>query len=462
MIILRPYQEKLISDVRLELQRGNRGVLMQSATGSGKTATTAYMISEAFKRGKSVWFIVHREELIKQSSLAFEKINLSHGIVAAGWPTNYKSKIQICSIMTLKNRLHMLSRPDMIVYDECQYMGADTWDYIFGENPNAYHIGLSATPWRLDGKGFRKYFQSMVKGPSVKWLIDNKYLSDYTIFAPTNFDASQFSISKGDYDSKEVSEFMEKPTIVGDCYEKWAKYAYGKKTIAFAPSVQFSKNLVESFQSRGISARHLDGNTDSYERDKAIREYASGDVMLLSNCNLFVEGFDVPSVEAMLNCKPTKSLARYLQAIGRVLRPSEGKEKAIIIDQVNACMEHGFPRDEIEWSLDEREKKRAKKGDKPESPTKVCGTCLCANHAAHRFCDNCGAAFEIKERSGPDQIDGDLEEVNEAEFKKRRKLEEKNVKSLEEAIQLGVQRGYKNPRWWAENKYRYKKWGESK
>ena len=175
--------------------------------------------------------------------------------------------------------------------------------------------------------------------------------------------------------------------------------------------------------------------------------------MLLSNCNLFVEGFDVPSVEAMLNCKPTKSLARYLQAIGRVLRYVEGK-KAIIIDQVNACKEHGFPRDEIEWSLDEREKKRAKKGDKPESPTKVCGTCLCANHAAHRFCDNCGAAFEIKERTGPDQIDGDLQEVNEAEFKKRRKLEEKNAKTLEELIQVGVARKYKNPRYWAEMKFK--------
>lgn len=458
MIILRPYQEKLISDVRLELQKGHRGVLLQSPTGSGKTATTAYMISEAYKKNKTVWFVVHREELVKQSSLAFNKINLPHGIVSAGWPTNYGAKVQICSIMTLKNRLDLLARPDMIIYDECQYMGASTWDYIFEQNPNAYHIGLSATPMRGDGKGFKKYFSSMVCGPSVKWLIDNKFLSDYTIYAPTNFDSSRFKISKGDYDQKEVDEFMNKPTIIGDCFDKWSQYAHGKKTIAFTPSVQFSKNLVESFLLKGISAKHLDGETPSEERERSLKEYADGKIIMLSNCNLFVEGFDDPGTEAMINCKPTKVLSRYLQAIGRILRVSEGKDKAIIIDQVNGCYDHGLPDDDFEWTLDDREKKKHKKGDKPEAPVKICQSCFSANHAVNRFCINCGAAFEVKQRTGPDEIDGDLEEINKADFRKRRKMEEKNLKSMDDAIALGAARGYKNPKYWAALKYKNKKW----
>ena len=249
---------------------------------------------------------------------------------------------------------------------------------------------------------------------------------------------------------------MNRPTIIGDCFEQWVKYAKGKQTIAFAPSVMFSKNLVDDFLSKGVSAKHLDGETDSIEREQAVRDYSAGKITLLSNCNLFVEGFNVPRVEAMLNCKPTKSLARYLQAVGRVLRKAEGKEFAIILDQVNACLEHGLPDDEYEFSLDDREGKRAKKGDKADAPTKVCLSCFAANHAINRYCKNCGAPFVVKERTGPSQIDGDLTEVDKAEFRKRRKMEEKSAKTLDEQIALGVARGYKNPEYWARMKFKYK------
>lgn len=452
MIQLYDYQQKIIDDTRYEFQNGATGVLMRSPTGSGKTITTAKMLQSIYMNGKTAWFIVHRDELIKQSSLAFKSLGINHGIVCAGYQPNYRASIQICSIMSLKNRLKNLARPSVIVYDECQYMGAKTWDYIFEQNPNSLHIGLSATPWRLDGSGFTKYFQKMVHGPSVKWLIENKRLSDYKLYAPTNFDASQFSISKGDYDQAEVAEFMQKPTIVGDCFEQWAKYAYGTKTIVFAPSVEFSKSVVDLFNSKGIPSAHLDGTSNDIDRATAISNFSNGKIMLLSNCNLFVEGFDVPSATTLINCKPTRSLARYLQAVGRILRYVDGK-KAIILDQVNSCVEHGLPCDDFEWQLEDRKKKRNVKSEKSESPVKVCSKCYAANNSVNKFCTNCGHKFDIKARTGPEQVTGDLEEIDKLEFKKNRKKEEQKAVTLEDLIKIGTERGYKNPAFWAKKKF---------
>lgn len=446
-IVLRDYQEKIINDTR-EALRTYRGVLIRSATGSGKTAINSFITKSVAEKGNYVWFVVHREELIKQSSAAFKKVGVNHGFVANGWPFNPALKVQICSIMSLVNRLHLLPAPKVIVYDECQYMSATTWDKVFNNYPHAFHIGLTATPWRLDRKGFKKYFQHMVDGPSVKWLIENKYLSDYKMYAPTDFDASQLKTSMGDYDLKDMEQKVS-PKIVGDYYAVWAKHALNKKTIVFAPTVNISKYIVETFLRNGIEARHLDAETPKPERDQAIKDYASGKITVLSNVRLFTEGFDVPSIECVMLTRPTKSLALYLQMVGRALRPQEGKDFAIILDQVNSCVEHGLPDDEFEWSLDAREGKKKSKTTAADVPVKVCQSCFAANNSFNSFCTNCGAPFEVKKRGGPEQVEGELSEIDKEKFRKNNSKEQGMAQSMEQLVELGIKRGYKNPKAWA-------------
>jgi len=439
-IILRPYQQKIIEDARAALRK-NKGILICSPTGSGKTAINSFITKGAADKGGYVWFIVHRQELIKQSAIAFDKVGLEYGIVAAGHKLQPEKKIQICSIMTLINRLDKLPAPKLIVTDECQYMAAKSWDKIYNTYPNAFHIGLSATPWRLDKKGFEKYFQKIVYGPSVKWLIENKFLSDYKLFAPSDFDSSQLKTSMGDYDLKQTEELMIKSKIVGGFFDVWKKNSFNKKTIVFAPTVNMSKIIVDEFNKNGISAKHLDAETNDSERDKSIKDYADGKITILSNVKLFTEGFDVPSIECVMLARPTKSLALYIQMVGRALRPQDGKTHAIILDQVNNCRQHGLPDEEKEWSLENRESSKKKSG-KTESAVKICQSCFSAVNNFAAFCDNCGQQFEIKQRAGLEQVDGDLEEVDKLEFSKQKKREQSQAKTMEQLIELGKSRGY--------------------
>lgn len=446
-IQLRPYQQKLIIDAREALKK-SKGVVICLPTGRGKTLTNAFMVKGAYQKNMTTWFVVHRQELLEQTSKAFSGLRIPHSFVASGLPMNPSAKVQICSIMTLANRLNKLPKPNFIMWDECQFMGANTWDKIHNENQQAYHVGLSATPWRMDGKPFDKYFQSIVYGPTVKQLIEQEFLSDYEIFAPTNFDASKVSLKAGEYDMKEVELMISQSQIVGDYYSVWAKHAMNKKTIVFAPTVEASKIITRRFMESGVSAAHIDGETDHAERRRLVDLFRTGEIKVLSNVKLFVEGFDLPEIECVMLCRPTRSLALYLQALGRGLRTAENKSHCIILDQVNACLEHGLPDDEREWSLAGKTKRRKTDGA-AENPVKICETCFAANNSFNHFCTNCGAPFEIKKRDGPEQVDGELEKVDKDRLRKERNAQQGQAKTLDDLIKLGVQKGYKNPRYWA-------------
>jgi superfamily II DNA or RNA helicase len=446
-ITLRDYQVKLINDAREALKK-NRGVLLCSPTGSGKTATNSFMTKSAAEKGMITWFVVHRQELLEQSSRAFASVGIPHSFVASGLPLNPKAVVQICSVMTLARRMDKLPPPKFIVWDECQYMGAATWDKICMANLQAYHIGLTATPWRMDGKPFSKYFQEIVYGPSVKELIDKKYLSDYKLYAPTSFDTSSINIKAGEYDMKQVELLITSNQIVGDYFSVWNKHAKGKKTIVFAPTIEASKIIVSRFMENGVRAAHVDGETSNEERRSILRRFAAGEITVISNIKLFTEGLDIPAIECVMLCRPTRSLSLYLQMLGRGLRPSPDKAYTIILDQVNACREHGLPDDEREWSLDGRKKKK-KSDSENASPVKICQTCFAANESFNHFCTNCGAPFEIKMRQGPEQVDGELEEIKKEQFRKEQKRIQAQAKTLDDLIKIGIERKYKNPRFWA-------------
>lgn len=420
------------------MQQGHKSILIQSPTGSGKTALTAHMLHTAASKGMRSWFVVHRRELVQQSTEAFQKEGLRHGIIAAGFPQNRSAQVQIASIGTLAKRFTRYHSPSLICWDECHHVAAKTWRTLFQSFPNAYHIGLTATPERLDGQGLGSYFQKMIHGPSVSWLIENGFLSKYRLYAPANVDLSNVHKRMGDYARDELNVAMDKPKITGSAVEHYKKYANGKRAIVFAVSVEHSKHIVEEFQKEGFNAAHVDGESEMGYREGTIQAFARGDIKILSNVELFGEGFDIPAMEAAILLRPTQSLSLYLQQIGRALRPSSGKTEALIFDHVGNCERFGLPDDLREWSLEGRDKS---KGDYP-APIRICKVCFAA-FPPKPTCPFCGAIVPIEPRE-VEQVAGTLTEVDQVQLalKLKWRREQGMARGFKELVEIGKQKGY--------------------
>lgn len=452
MFELRDYQREGLDDIRRKLWAGVRSVLWQMPTGAGKTASTAYMLKSAAEKGNRAWFVVHRRELILQSHRAFKAIGVQHGIIAAGFDLAMRRPVQICSVGTLARRLDRVAAPHLIVWDEAHHMAAGTWQSIFRQFPNAAHVGLSATPERLDGQGLEPFFRSMVPGPSVRELITQGFLVPYRLFAPAmGPDLSGVHTRMGDFVKSEVAQVMSKPKVVGDAVEHYRRVAMGRRAVVFAVSIEASHRIVQAFRDAGIPAEHVDGETSSDERDAAISRFSRGETRVLSNVELFGEGFDLPAIEAVILLRPTQSLAMYLQQVGRGLRTAPGKSDCIILDHAGNSARHGLPDDDREWTLAGREaKKRGEGDDKDASPIRQCPKCYAISPAAMLKCRECGEPFPVQARK-IEEVAGELQEVSIEELRRVAKKEQAMSQTLDALIELGRMRGYKAPERWAQH-----------
>ncbi len=444
---LRDYQQRGLDEIRQRLRAGARSVLWQMPTGAGKTASTSYMLGSAASKSRRSWFVVHRRELILQSVRAFTAAGVPHGVVAAGFTESTRREVQICSVQTLARRLERMQAPDLIVWDECHHLAAGSWSSIYRRYPRATHIGLSATPARLDGKGLGEHFDAMVRGPTVRELIDGGYLVPYRAFAPATPDLSKVHTRMGDYVKSEVADLMDRPVLVGNAVDHYSRLARGKRAVVFAISIEASRHVVEAFRSAGIPAEHVDGETPTEARDAAIARFQSGRTLILSNVDLFGEGFDLPAIEAVILLRPTQSLSLYLQQVGRALRPSPGKTEAIILDHAGNILRHGLPDEEREWGLDgERASKRSREDAGPA--IRQCLQCYGISRATSLVCQQCGCPFPVKTRE-VEQVAGELTEIDPLQARRIAKREQALATSLEALIELGRARGYKRPQLWA-------------
>lgn len=444
---LRQYQNDIIDETRVHFKNGVRSVALQLATGGGKTSLAAQMLNTSASKGFNSWFIVHRRELVKQTIIAFSDTGINKfGVIAAGFPQAKGFPIQICSIQTLMHRHTNLKPPKFIVWDEFHHLGAKTWAKIYSCYPKAYHIGLSATPRRLDGSPLNKFFDVMVQGPTMNWLIENEYLVPYKIYAPSSINVVGVHTQMGDFQKKELAQVADKPSITGDAIKHYIKYASGKRAVVFCVSIEHSKHVVSQFNQAGIVAEHVDGETPIEQRDHAIRRFKNGEIKVLSNVELFGEGFNLPSLEAVIMLRPTMSVGNYLQQCGRALRPSPGKSHAIILDHAGNCERHGLPDEEREWSLDGRENRR---NDSNGISVKICPKCFAAQYSGVPSCKYCGFVFAVESRQ-VDQKDGDLIEVDQAVIRRNRLIAQGRCKTKEELVAEGYRRGYKKPHAWAD------------
>lgn len=449
---LRNYQQIDVTAVRKAF-KSHRNVLYQLPTGGGKTVVFAYITEGASKKGNRVLILVHRQELIRQTSAALQEIGVEHGIIAPGYTPSWDN-VQIASVQTLVRRLGNIHPPDLIISDECHHAGAASWSKIFNHYQKAKILGVTATPSRLDGKGLGRssggFFDSMVNGPTVSELIRQGYLAQPRVFAPpVGADLSTLRKKYGEFIPAEAVAAMDKPVITGCAVEHYRKLAQGVPAIAFCASVAHAEHVAEQFRAAGYKAASIDGTLHDNDRRARIKALGNGGLHVLSSCDLISEGTDIPIVGAAILLRPTASMGLYLQQVGRALRMHNGKTHALILDHVGNVMRHGLPDEDREWSLDgERKGKREKADDEPGLKLKQCERCY-AMHLPAPVCPECGFEYPVSAREVA-QADGELVEMDKKRLEEieanRRKMfarrEEGQCRTLEDFQALAEQRGY--------------------
>lgn len=440
-IILRNYQIDLKNRIYKSWDKGNQNVLAVMPTGSGKTKTFCTIAKESIN-GPEILptaIIVHRKELLQQISLTLAEEKIIHNIIAPRKVIleniashrhvlkrqfyDYHSPITVVSVDTLnaralKHKSWAMKIRQWITDEAAHLLLKNKWGRAVQLFPNARGLGVTATPQRLDKRGLGRHadgvFDDIVIGPTTRYLIQQGYLCRYKFAIPES-DYRQFlkkPNSGSDYTKQSMNEADRKSHIIGDVVENYKIHAPGKQAIVFASSIETSHAMEKQFLKYGISAKVLTGNTPDKERLNTQIEYRDKKIQVLINVDLFDEGLDVPGIEAVIMARPTMSLSKYLQMIGRGLRPSPGKEFLIIIDHVGNLMEHKLPDMEREWTLDRIVKKKDR-----ANTLRICSNYECNQpyDRAETHCPWCGTEAIKINRSGGNQnrptlkqVDGDL------------------------------------------------------
>ena len=456
-LTLRPYQQAGVEELRARFRAGDKNVLYQLPTGGGKTVVFSYITEGASKRGNRVLILVHRQELIRQTSNSLQEIGVTHGIIAPGYTPTWDN-VQVASVQTLVRRLAKIHPPQLIISDECHHAGAASWAKIFAHFKQANILGVTATPVRLDGKGLGRdcggFFDSMVNGPTVRELIEAKHLARPRVYAPpVGADLSNLRKKYGEFVTAESAAAMDKPVITGCAVEHYRKLAGGVPAIAFCASVAHAEHVAEQFRVAGYQAASIDGTMHDNDRKARIKALGNGGLNVLTSCDIISEGTDIPIVGAAILLRPTASMGLYLQQVGRALRMHEGKIHAIILDHVGNVMRHGMPEEDREWTLEgERKGGKGKKDNDESLKIKQCHQCY-ACHVPAPSCPVCGHVYEVSARE-VEQAEGELQEldakrmqeIEENRARMFRRREEGACRTLADFQSLAKQRGY-SPGW---------------
>lgn len=435
-IQLRDYQQELINDVRQSYLKGNKSPCIVLGCGGGKTVVFAYMAKQSQDKGNTVWFLVHRKELLDQTIATFDKFGIE------------RKTIHIAMVGTVSRNINKYPKPDFIIFDECHFSAAKTWRRIIDSFPDAKLAGLTATPTRLDGKPLGDIYDDLVEGESIKSLIEKDYLAPYKYYAPSVADLSTLKKKRGDFDKGQAEEILSTKAVFGDVIKHYKHYADGKQSICYCSTIKHSKMMAEEFQEVGINAIHFDGDTPKKEREQIINDFREGKITILCNVDLISVGFDMPDVDCCILLRPTDSTALYIQQACRALRYREGKT-AIILDHVNNYERHGLPDDKREWSLGDKFEKPKRFLEDGTLKIKQCQNCFGVFESGINVCPHCG--FEVQ------LIKEELKNIKEIELKeiKRKKKEEtekivldfstpEECTSLDELAAFAEKRGYKS------------------
>jgi DNA repair protein RadD len=449
-MILRNYQVDLILKLRNRLASKVRRLCVVLATGGGKTAIFCWIAGQISQRNQRTWIFVHRTEIANQTSETLTAWNVGHGRISPG--VKYDGQpVQVVSIDTfagqLENGIAPTDKPDVVVIDECDLSESKTWQRVIVAFTGSILLGFTGSPQRLDGKGLGNSYDELVMGPSVSFLMEAGYLARPIYYGvKTSPDLSEANKEGGDYSKAALQAVVDGSSMLtGDVLQTYLDNADGTRFLGFCTSIKHAEKLADIFNRAGIPCAAV--NAKSKDRLQRINELKIGRIMGIFQVDLFGRGTDLPCVETGLDCRPTMSLARFIQAVGRILRPYEGKIKRWF-DFAGNIQRHGLAETEREFTLKGIHKKT--RTQEMLEAIRQCQTCW-GWFAPAPICPQCGAILPVKQRATKEQ-DGHLqlltpEDVAKAqEAAKQAVLERKACKTFGELVAYGKRTG-KKPGW---------------
>ena len=356
--MLRDYQIEICEKVN-EAFGKHRSVMMQMPTGTGKTVVLASLVKQYLNRDAdcAVLIVAHRIELIEQTGAFLSHFGIDYGVIAGGkWPAVFK-RVMVASVQTLSKNLDIDLAPSLVVIDEAHHTLAKTYQMLWTAWPEAKFLGLTATPYRMSGDGFTDLFEVLVDSWSVKQFIADGWLSPYDYYSirPDSEEQQEIDSLKkrgadGDFQMKELREKLDVRPSIERLFESFERFAFDKKGIIYAIDIAHAEHIAEYYRLQGVNAVAISSKTPAKERAEVIRTFKDeNSIQILVSVDLFSEGFDCPDVEFIQMARPTLSLAKYLQMVGRGLRPCKGKQCCTIIDNVGLYRTFGLPSVDRDW-----------------------------------------------------------------------------------------------------------------
>jgi superfamily II DNA or RNA helicase len=417
---------------------GDGRYLMGDFTVTHNTVVASSIIVSSLNLGNRSLFVAHRRELIKQCFCKLVRNGVPPheiGIVMAGIPgsssgslfsaldpqlsddnlwrmfarSRPNAPVQVGSIDSLRGRAK--PKADLVIADEAHRSLSKGWLTLFENYSDAVVLGLTATPFRADGRGLGEFYGHLEVIATPSMLMREGHLVEpiiWTVPADRLPDLSKVKVRDGDYDEEQLAEAMDQTALIGDIVDHWERRSGGIRTVIFAAGVEHSKHIVSRFVQRGVRAEHLDGMTPTDQREAILRRIDTGETTVCVNVGVLTDGWDQPSVKCVVLARPTQSEGLHLQMSGRCLRPFNNQD-AIILDHAGNMRVHGRPQDDREFSLEGR-KKRSSSTSAPSC--KTC-ECLAVIPSAARICPMCGHQFSAAstERGAPEEVAGELVEI---------------------------------------------------
>lgn len=361
---LRPYQQKAKKEI-FESWDEVDNVMLQMPTGTGKTRLFTSIISDinnySIQRKEPVKLLIiaHRTELIDQIDKSLDRYHVPHNVIAGRKGRDYKMPVIVASIQTITHPNNLKDAEKLnvrfVIIDEAHHALAATYKKLWDMYPNSKKLGVTATPWRMNHQSFTDLFDKLVLSMPIKDFIKQGYLAPYKYFSLRSesdiFNTiDDIELDKfGEYKESSMEEKMDIGSIRAQLLDSYLSLADGKKGIIYAINIVHAKHISKEYQEAGYRAVCIDSKTPAAEREKCVKEFKQGKIDIIVNVDIFSEGFDCPDIEFIQLARPTRSLVKYLQQVGRGLRLTENKQECIILDNVGMYSRFGLPDARRHW-----------------------------------------------------------------------------------------------------------------